>query len=189
KKAEQGLAISSPPAGYLARGGTWIKDPDVKMRDIIQLVFTRFLEVGTTGALVRAFRKQGLHLPSRFRDGERQWRPATRQRLHRILRNPAYMGAYICGKTSDTESPDPGAEGGSRRRARAHPTLHSYVFSLLRPHCVQVNSAAGAAHLCCRSCPGCAPQTGCSLRGADAGPGLRLPLRARLPSARRHRSA
>jgi DNA invertase Pin-like site-specific DNA recombinase len=64
KKAKKGIAITSPPAGYLsARGGTWVKDPDVKIRDIIQLVFTMFPELGSTGALVRAFRKQGLYLP------------------------------------------------------------------------------------------------------------------------------
>ena len=48
------------------------------------------------------------------------------------------------------------------------------MFSLLRPHSVQVNSAAGAAHLCCSSCPGCASQTGLKPPKSRCGPGLRL---------------
>src|SRR5262249_28382527 len=54
KKAEVGIATIQPPVGYVVtHGGHWIKDPDPRILDVIQLIFDKFLELRSTGAVTR----------------------------------------------------------------------------------------------------------------------------------------
>jgi DNA invertase Pin-like site-specific DNA recombinase len=104
KKAEAGIATTAAPAGYLAeRGGSWRKDPDLRVREVIQLVFDKFMELGSCGAVVRYLLKHGLQLPRRRERGTVKWGAPLRVRVHRILRNPAYCGMYVYGVTQSKD--------------------------------------------------------------------------------------
>jgi hypothetical protein len=101
KKAEAGIASTAPPAGYVAeRGGTWRKDPDDRVRAVIQLVFDKFAELRSCGPVQQYLTREGIDLPRRRERGIVKWSKPSRVRVHRILRNPAYAGTYTYGATS-----------------------------------------------------------------------------------------
>jgi hypothetical protein len=49
--------------------------------------------------VMRIFARGALGVPRRDRFGEAVWRPATLNRLNQILKNPAYAGAFVYGRT------------------------------------------------------------------------------------------
>ena len=99
-KAERGELALNLPAGLTRdAGGAVVKDPDREIQDRITLVFTSFLEQGSVGKVMRTFTARGLSVPRGNRFGEATWRPATLDRITRILRNPAYAGAFVYGRT------------------------------------------------------------------------------------------
>src|SRR3954454_20988338 len=99
-KAERGELALHLPAGLTRdAGGAVVKDPDREVQDRITLVFTSFLEQGSVGKVMRTFTARGLSVPRGNRFGEATWRPATLDRITRILRNPAYAGAFVYGRT------------------------------------------------------------------------------------------
>jgi DNA invertase Pin-like site-specific DNA recombinase len=99
-KAERGDLAMHLPAGLTRdAGGAVVKDPDREVRDRIDLVFTSFLEQGSVGKVMRIFASRDLGVPRCDRFGEAVWRPATLDRITRILKNPAYAGAFVYGRT------------------------------------------------------------------------------------------
>jgi DNA invertase Pin-like site-specific DNA recombinase len=93
-KAERGDLAMHLPAGLTRdAGGAVVKDPDREVRDWIDLVFTSFLEQGSVGKVMRIFASRELGVPQCDRFGEAVWRPATLDRITRILKNPGYAGA------------------------------------------------------------------------------------------------
>src|SRR5215831_20393904 len=74
KKAEAGIATTLPPLGYVsAPGGNWIKDPDLRVQTAIQLVFDKYLELGSIGSVTRYLRHNALLLPGRVIRTGRTW--------------------------------------------------------------------------------------------------------------------
>src|SRR4051812_7430971 len=51
---------------------------------------------------------RGLALPRRDRHGDLRWQPATVSSVTAILRNPAYAGAFVYGRTWQKPSRVPG---------------------------------------------------------------------------------
>src|SRR3954463_13159486 len=99
-KAERGELALALPAGLTRdTGGGVIKDPDREVRDRIALVFAAFLEVGSVGKVLRCFRDRGLTLPRLNQFGEVVWRTPTDGMLLGVLKNPAYAGAFVYGRT------------------------------------------------------------------------------------------
>jgi hypothetical protein len=94
------------PAG-LVRDATGVvaKDPNREVQERIALVFTSFLELGSVGKVMRTFQSRGLGVPRRDRCGEVAWRPATADRISRILKNPAYAGTFVYGRTRSCRTP------------------------------------------------------------------------------------
>ena len=119
-KAERGELALALPAGLTrdASGGV-IKDPDREVRDRIALVFTSFLEQGSVGKVMRGFARRDLGVPQCDRFGEAVWRPATLDRITRILRNPAYAGAFVYGRTRSRPTPYRNGKRGSVPRPMA----------------------------------------------------------------------
>jgi DNA invertase Pin-like site-specific DNA recombinase len=99
-KAERGELALLLPAG-LARGthGVVMKHPDREVQERIGLVFAAFLELGSVGKLLRSFRARGLAVPRLDRFGEVAWRTPTDGMITAILKNPAYAGAFVYGRT------------------------------------------------------------------------------------------
>jgi DNA invertase Pin-like site-specific DNA recombinase len=118
-KAERGELALALPAGLTRDAGGVIKDPDREVRDRIALVFTSFLEQGSVGKVMRSFARRDLGVPQCDRFGEAVWRPATLDRITRILRNPAYAGAFVYGRTRSRPTPYCNGKRGSVPRPMA----------------------------------------------------------------------
>jgi DNA invertase Pin-like site-specific DNA recombinase len=99
-KAERGELAVLLPAG-LARDphGVVMKHPDREVQERIGLVFATFLELGSVGKVLRAFRHRALAVPRLDRFGEVVWRTPTDGMIGAILKNPAYAGAFVYGRT------------------------------------------------------------------------------------------
>src|SRR4051812_39683602 len=94
-KAERGDLALALPAG-LARGaqGTVTKDPDRAVQSCVELVFSSFLEQRSAAKVMRGLRARGLNLPRREPRGDISLMPPTAGAVRRMLRNPAYAGAF-----------------------------------------------------------------------------------------------
>ena len=99
-KAKRGDLALLLPAG-LVRGthGAVTKHPDREVQERIGLVFAAFLELGSVGKVIRSLRDRGLAVPRLDRFGEVVWRTATDGMVAAILKNPAYAGAFVYGRT------------------------------------------------------------------------------------------
>ncbi|MCG8598533.1 MAG: recombinase family protein, partial [Verrucomicrobiales bacterium] len=80
-----------------------ILDPDQQVQKAIRLVFETFARTGSAGAIVRWFRRHGLHFPRRLRHGVRKgevvWGVLGHGRVLQVLHNPRYAGAFVFGRT------------------------------------------------------------------------------------------
>ena len=99
-KAERGELALTLPVG-LARdpSGVVVKDPDMAVQERLGLVFQIFLRVRAVAKVMRVLNERGLDLPRRDRHGELRWTRATVSAVSAILKNPAYAGAFVYGRT------------------------------------------------------------------------------------------
>jgi len=74
----------------------------------IPLVFQTFLARRAASQVVRLLRDQGLRLPRRHRNCETGWRTPTVAAVIAIIRNPAYAGTFVYGKTRMQVQPGSG---------------------------------------------------------------------------------
>jgi DNA invertase Pin-like site-specific DNA recombinase len=115
-KAERGdLALQLPIGLVRDLSGVVIKDPNLEVQERIALVFGSFLQLRTTVRVTRALDARGLTLPRRDRHGETRWKRPTTTAVSAILRNPAYAGAFVYGRTC-LRTRRPGAWPGKVRR-------------------------------------------------------------------------
>ena len=102
RKAARGELFLAVSAGYCRVGRNAIeRDPDLRVRAAIELVFRRFDEMQSIRQVQLWFCDEGLELPSRPRsEGEQLcWQVPNYARVHEILTNPVYAGAYAYGRT------------------------------------------------------------------------------------------
>jgi DNA invertase Pin-like site-specific DNA recombinase len=104
-KAERGELPLPLPVGLLRLPDrTVVLDPDEEVQARIRLVLAKFAELGTAKAVVRYCQRAGLPLPARPVCGPApwplRWEPARGSRVLAILKNPAYAGAYVFGRTA-----------------------------------------------------------------------------------------
>ena len=109
QKAQRGELALALPAGLLRQeDGSVVKDPDRAVQHAITLVFQTFLERRAASQVVRLLRDQGLRLPRRHRNCETVWRTPTVAAVIAIIRNPAYAGTFVYGKTRMQAQPGSG---------------------------------------------------------------------------------
>ncbi len=111
-KAQRGeLALNLPVGLVREPHGTVVKDPDREVQAQIALVFETFLAQRSAAQVVRTFREQGLAIPRRDHFGALAWRAPSVARVIAILRNPAYAGAFVYGRTHTDRSSSPAPRG------------------------------------------------------------------------------
>jgi DNA invertase Pin-like site-specific DNA recombinase len=103
QKAARGELRVPLPAGLAYdRAGAIVRNPDEEVQARLQLVFAKFTELGSARGVMRYLRANNLPLPVRPLRGpvphEVLWREADSARVHHILHNPAYAGAYVYGR-------------------------------------------------------------------------------------------
>lgn len=102
QKARRGELRKQLPPGFVRDlDDRIVKDPDLRVQEAIQLVFTRFREIWSLRQTMRSFRDEGIELPVlRCRGGRKrlEWALPSLGRIGAILRNPLYAGAYAYGR-------------------------------------------------------------------------------------------
>ena len=102
-KARRGELPLPLPAGFVygPRGAIAI-DPDARVQQAIRLVLRLFEELGSTRQVMLALRREQVALPvTRQVKGGRdtEWASPNYTRVHAIITNPLYAGAYVFGRT------------------------------------------------------------------------------------------
>ena len=105
-KAKRGEYFVHAPTGFVKDdNGQLILDPDEQVRAVVQLVFDKYMELGTYHAVFRYMRDHDIRFgvrpfygPDR---GKLVWRTAALGAVSSMLRNPTYAGAYSYGRFSD----------------------------------------------------------------------------------------
>jgi DNA invertase Pin-like site-specific DNA recombinase len=99
-KAERGeLALTLPVGLVRDPSGVVVKDPNLEVQERLALLFETFLKVRSVVKVMRIFNSRGLELPRRNRHGDLHWARATMSAVAAILKNPAYVGAFVYGRT------------------------------------------------------------------------------------------
>lgn len=102
-KARRGELRIPVPIGFLWDREAGIGfDPDLRLQEVIRLVFCKFQELGSARQVLRWMRDEEVHFP-RPSDGKQtisfDWRPARYRSIIALLKNPFYAGAYAYGKS------------------------------------------------------------------------------------------
>ena len=99
-KAKRGeLGVMLPTGLERSATGEVMKTSDREVQDRLTLIFETMLQQRTAPKVMRAFRDQNLLIPRRDRYGDIQWRQPTTGPILKMLRNPAYAGAFAYGRT------------------------------------------------------------------------------------------
>lgn len=115
-KAQRGeLALMLPVGLVRDPSGIIVKDPNIEVQERLDLVFQTFLKFRTVAKVMRVLNERGLDLPRRDRLGDLRWVRATVAAVSAILRNPAYAGAFVYGRTRIRS---PTRDGGSSSKIR-----------------------------------------------------------------------
>jgi DNA invertase Pin-like site-specific DNA recombinase len=102
-KAERGeLALPLPVGLVRDELGRVNKHPDREVQQRLALVFETFLQRRTASKVLQHFNQHHLTLPRRDRFGDLIWKPPTVSAIIAILKNPAYAGAFVYGRTRHT---------------------------------------------------------------------------------------
>jgi len=99
-KAARGELALRLPVG-LARDplGRVVKEPHQEVQDRLSWVFASFLEWRSANKVLRYGNAHDLLLPRHDRFGDVAWRRPTRAAIFAILKNPAYAGAFVYGRS------------------------------------------------------------------------------------------
>lgn len=119
-KAARGDLHTTVAIGYVRTEDNRVElDPDLRIREAISSVFTRFAQAGSVRQALLWFRQEHIELPAAVYDeGCRNvvWRLPTYTAVLKVLTNPVYAGAYVFGRTETRVR----IEAGRKRIVRGH---------------------------------------------------------------------
>jgi len=119
QKAKRGELYLTVAVGYVkVRHDRIVVDPDLRVRDAIGLVFSKFAEFQSIRQVHLWMRQEHIVLPAvRYTVDEGRsivWKLPVYNTVHHLLTNPIYAGAYAFGRTGSRVS----IEGGRKRVVR-----------------------------------------------------------------------
>ncbi len=99
-KAQRGeLALSLPVGLVRDADGVVRKEPNLEVQQRLELVFATFLQRRSASKVLQVLNERQLRLPRRNRFGDVVWKVPTVSAILAILKNPAYAGAFVYGRT------------------------------------------------------------------------------------------
>jgi len=115
-KARRGELRLSVPFGYVwhREAGLGL-DPDIRLQEVIRLIYTRFRELGSARQVLLSMKAEQIHFPRPADEGRMTncvWQPIRYRNVISVLKNPFYAGAYVYGKIEKRTSI---VEGRARR--------------------------------------------------------------------------
>jgi DNA invertase Pin-like site-specific DNA recombinase len=106
-KARRGeLALKLPVGLIRDETGKVNKDPNLEIQERIQLIFIQFQKLKSASKVLCFLNDSELRLPRHDRFGDVVWRKPTVAAILEILKNPAYAGAFVYGRTASIRQPD-----------------------------------------------------------------------------------
>ena len=101
-KAARGEMYTSVAMGYVRNGGSLEKDPDIRVRQAIDLIFHKFAAYGSVRQVLMWHRQESICVPHTLYGAEGrtlEWKLPVYNSLLAVLRNPIYAGAYVYGRS------------------------------------------------------------------------------------------
>lgn len=119
-KARRGELRLSVPFGYIwhREAGLGL-DPDLRLQEVIRLIFTRFSELGSARQVLLSMTADQIHFPRPSDEGRMtnfKWLPIRYRNVISVLKNPFYAGVYVYGKSEKRTS----IVDGRARRSYGH---------------------------------------------------------------------
>jgi DNA invertase Pin-like site-specific DNA recombinase len=102
RKAQRGELHLNLPVGLVFVPHVGIQlDPDEQVQGAVRLLFERFRLSGHISAVTKYFHENGLLFPRRKGTwyGQLEWSTLSIGRVHAVLDNPLYAGAYVFGRS------------------------------------------------------------------------------------------
>ena len=134
QKARRGELFTSVAIGYVRSQHDRIeKDPDLRVREALALVFRKFAELQSVRQVHLWFRQERIVLPAVCygAEGRRlEWKPPVYNTILHTLTNPIYAGAYAYGRSTSKTT----IENGRKRVRRGLPVERSEWDVLIRDH-------------------------------------------------------
>lgn len=105
-KARRGeLALRLPVGLERNDQGQVLKDPNLEVQDRIELIFSSFLRLKSGCQVLRFLNHKTLLIPRRDDFGDVVWKKPTVAAILSILKNPAYAGAFVYGRSRTLRDP------------------------------------------------------------------------------------
>ncbi len=119
-KASRGELRLSVPFGYIwhREAGLGL-DPDLRLQEVIRLIFTRFRELGSARQVLLSMKADQIHFPRPSDEGRMtsfDWVAIRYRNVIAVLKNPFYAGVYVYGKSEKRTS----IVDGRARRSYGH---------------------------------------------------------------------
>lgn len=102
-KVKRGEYVQPLPTGLVRLADQRvIKDSDAQVRQVLELVFAKFEELGSCPKVMRYCKAHDIRLPryqhSGLQKGEILWKKPSDPAIREIISNPAYAGAFAYGR-------------------------------------------------------------------------------------------
>jgi DNA invertase Pin-like site-specific DNA recombinase len=105
-KAGRGDLALRLPVGLIHQDdGQVAKEPNREVQERLDLIFATFLQRRTASKVLRFFNDHDLLIPRRDRFGDLVWKKPSIAAILHILKNPAYAGAFVYGRSRTTRDP------------------------------------------------------------------------------------
>jgi DNA invertase Pin-like site-specific DNA recombinase len=105
-KAKRGDLALRLPVGLIRQDdGQVVKEPNLEVQERLDLIFTTFLQRRTASKVLRFFNDHELLIPRRDRFGDLVWKKPSVAAILETLKNPAYAGAFVYGRSRTTRDP------------------------------------------------------------------------------------